>query len=551
LLLLLPFAFIAGAGTALSPCVLPVLPVVLSAGASGGRRRPAGVAAGIAVSFTFATVALVYVIDALGLPDDIARTLAVVVLVGFGIALLVPSLAARIEAWATRLVPAPRDRSGEGFGSGFLLGMGLGLVYAPCAGPILAGVITVSAAQDFTVGRLAVALAYGLGSAAALYALMLGGRRLTRPLSLRSVRFQQGVGAVMLVTAAVMVADVDMRFQTAIADDLPAWLVNPTAGIEESHAVESRLDEVRRRRASDLPTLGSAPELDQAGGRWFNTDPLTLEQLRGRVVLIDFWTYTCINCIRTLPYVKEWDRKYRDDGLTVIGVHTPEFPFERDPGNVEDAIEQSNIRYPVKQDNDYGTWDAFGNEYWPAKYLIDATGHVRYAHFGEGEYEDTERNIRSLLREAGRRTDGRGGPKHVERPSAGLATPETYLGYQRAQGFVNGPLAPGAQRFVGDPDNLPLNGFLYRGRWRVGPESATAGAGAELSLRFRARRVFLVMGSEGRARSVGVTLDGRSLPEVRVRRHRLYRLVDLDAAGEHLLTLDFERGLEGYAFTFG
>ena len=507
-------------------------------------------ATGIAVSFTFATVALVYLIDALGLPDDIARTIAVVVLIGFGIALLVPAVAARIEAWATRYVPAPTGRPGDGFASGFALGAGLGLVYAPCAGPILAGVITVSAAQDFTVGRLAVALAYGLGSAVALYALMLGGRRVTRRLSARSIRFQQGIGAVMLATAVLIVADLDTRFQTAIADDLPSWLVNPTGGIEESHAVESRLDDVRRQRASNLPVLGSAPELVQAGGQWFNSDPLTLKSLRGRVVLIDFWTYTCINCIRTLPYVKEWDHKYRDDGLTVIGVHTPEFPFERDAGNVEDAIEQNDIRYPVKQDNDYGTWDAFGNQYWPAKYLIDASGHVRFVHFGEGGYDETEDNIRSLLREAGRRADGRGAPGGVERPSAGLATPETYLGSARAQGFVNGVIEPGTQRFVGNPDELPLNGFLYRGAWAIHDEFARAGAGAQLSLRFRARRVFLVMGSDSR-RAVHVRLDGRPMPDVHVRRHRLYRLVDLDSVGEHTLTLDFDPGVEGYAFTFG
>ena len=232
----------------------------------------------------------------------------------------------------------------------------------------------------------------------------------------------------MLVTAALMAADLDTRFQTTIADDLPSWLVNPTAEIEESHAVESRLDDVRRQRASDLPGARERPELDQGGGQWFNTDPLTLRRLRGRVVLIDFWTYTCINCIRTLPYVKEWDHKYRDDGLTVIGVHTPEFPFERDAGNVEDAIAQSDIRYPVKQDNDYGTWDAFGNQYWPAKYLIDATGHVRYAHFGEGDYEETSR---TSAHSCARRVAGPTGPvapRQVERPSAGLATPETYLG---------------------------------------------------------------------------------------------------------------------------
>jgi cytochrome c biogenesis protein CcdA/thiol-disulfide isomerase/thioredoxin len=547
--LLLIFAFVAGAGTALSPCVLPVLPVALSAGATGGRRRPVGVVTGLTLTFTFSTVALVYVIDALGLPDDLARNIAIVVLAGFGISLLVPSLSARFEAWASRIGAKPRNTEGSGFWSGLLLGASLGFVYAPCAGPILAGVITVSASQDFTAGRLAVAIAYGLGSGVALYALLLGGRRVISRLSPRSGVFQQAMGLVMVCVAVAMSFDLDTRFQTAIADDLPSFLVNPTEGIEESEAVESRLDDVRR--PSGLPVLGTAPELDPGGGRWFNSDPLTLEALRGRVVLIDFWTYTCINCIRTLPYLKSWDRKYRDDGLTIIGVHTPEFPFERDAGNVEDAIDQSDIEYAVKQDNDYGTWDAFGNQYWPAKYLIDADGEVRYAHFGEGEYEETERNIRSLLREAGRRSDGRGRPSRVETPSAGLATPETYLGYERAEGFLNGELTPGTRTFSGGAPELPLNGFLYQGTWTIDGESATAGAGARLSLRFRARRVFLVLGSEGRQRSVSLTLDGKPLRAVRVRAHKLYRLVELPRVGEHTLTLDFEPGIEGYAFTFG
>lgn len=548
--LLLIFAFVAGAGTALSPCVLPVLPVALSAGATGGRRRPLGVVTGLTLTFTFSVIALVYVIDALGLPDDLARTLAIVVLAGFGIALLIRPLAARFEALASRLGVRPRDSGGSGFWSGALLGGGLGFVYAPCAGPILAGVITASASQDFTAGRLAVAIAYGLGSGVALYVLMLGGRRLVSRLSPHSGHFQHAVGVIMIAAAVAVAADLDTRFQTAVADDLPSFLVNPTGGIEESQAVESRLDDVRS-RPSGLPVLGTAPELDQGGGRWFNSEPLTLRGLRGRVVLIDFWTYTCINCIRTLPYVKDWDRKYRDDGLTIIGIHTPEFPFERDAGNVEDAIEQSDIRYPVKQDNDYGTWEAFANQYWPAKYLIDARGHVRYAHFGEGEYAETERNIRRLLREAGRRSDGRGRPSHVERPSAGLATPETYLGYERAEGFLNGPLSPGTQTFSGGAPRLPLNGFLYQGRWTIDAESATARAGARLSLRFRARRVFLVLGSEGRRRSLDLRLDGKPLRPVRVRAHRLYRLVDLPRVGEHTLTLDFEPGISGYAFTFG
>src|SRR5262245_61381676 len=222
MVLLMLFALVAGAGTALSPCVLPILPAVLSAGVTGGRRRPLGVATGLAISFTFATVALVYVIDALGLPDDIARNIAIVVLLTFGIALLFPAIGDRIEAWASRVAPGPARFRGDGFGSGLVVGASLGLVYAPCAGPILAGVITVSAAQDFTAGRLAVALSYAIGSALVIYALLLGGRRLADRLAPIRGQVQMAMGAVMICVAVVMAADLDTRFQTAIADDLPS-----------------------------------------------------------------------------------------------------------------------------------------------------------------------------------------------------------------------------------------------------------------------------------------------------------------------------------------
>jgi cytochrome c biogenesis protein CcdA/thiol-disulfide isomerase/thioredoxin len=416
--LLIVFAFVAGAATAVSPCVLPVLPVALSAGVTGGRRRPLGVVTGLALSFTFATVALVYVIDALGLPDDLVRTLAIVVLLGFGLGLLIPPLGARLEAALTRLVPTGARRpagSGEGFGSGLVLGLSLGLVYAPCAGPILAGVITVSAAQSFTAGRLAVALAYGVGTAVVLYVLMLGGRRLTRRLSWQSGRLQLATGAVMVLVAGLMLGDYDLRFQTAIANDLPAFLVNPSKDLEESAAASERLADLRGDRGPDrrvrrhskgepLPVLGVAPGFEGTQ-RWFNTPggrPLTLDGLRGHPVLVDFWTYTCINCIRTLPYLKAWDRRYRRAGLVIVGVHTPEFPFERDESNVRDAIAQNDLRYPVVQDNDYAVWQAYQNQYWPASYFIDAEGRVRYVHFGEGDYAGKEQVIRELLKEAGR-----------------------------------------------------------------------------------------------------------------------------------------------------
>src|SRR6478609_312855 len=232
--LLVLFGFIAGAATALSPCVLPVLPIALSAGATGGRRRPLGIVAGLAVSFTFATVALVYVIAALGLPDDFLRKLAIAVLIGFGLTLMPPPLAARVEAWLSRLgahAGGPRT-AGDGFWSGTVVGLSLGLVYAPCAGPILAGVITVSAAQSFTAGRLTVALAYGIGSAIVLYALMVGGRRLVRRLNRNAGRFQMATGVVMVLVAIAMWANLDTRFQTAIAAHLPSVLVDPAQKLE-------------------------------------------------------------------------------------------------------------------------------------------------------------------------------------------------------------------------------------------------------------------------------------------------------------------------------
>jgi len=550
--LLILFGFVAGAGTALSPCVLPVLPIALSAGATGGRRRPLGVVIGLAISFTFATVALVYLIAALGLPNDLLRKLAIAVLLGFGVSLMVPPLAARIEAAMSGLAGrlGVGGRRGDGFWSGILVGGSLGFVYAPCAGPILAGVITVSASQSFTAGRLAVALSYGAGSAVVLYFLMLGGRRLIAPLSRRGAGFQVAMGAVMVLVALAMIGNYDVRFQNRIASDLPSVLVDPTEGLEQVAVAHG-------------PVPGTAPEFVD-NQRWFNTPgdkPLTLRSLRGRVVLVDFWTYTCINCLRTLPYLTAWDRTYRRDGLTIVGVHSPEFPFEKDAGNVEEAIERNGIHYPVVQDNDLATWTAYHNQFWPAEYFIDARGRIRYTHFGEGEYGKKEQIIRRLLAEAGRPVARRESGAHGLAPSPTVTTPETYLGAARAERFVNPVLSPGPHDF-GDPPRPAVNEFAYRGRWRITLESATAGAGAALDLHFGARRVYLVLGSSGRTRRMRVLLDGRPIPAnvagsdvhggiVDVTAQRLYNLVDLPRSGSHLLQLEPEAGVSGYAFTFG
>jgi cytochrome c biogenesis protein CcdA/thiol-disulfide isomerase/thioredoxin len=584
MVLLILFGFIAGAATALSPCVLPVLPIALSAGATGGRRRPLGIVAGLAVSFTFATVALVYVISALGLPNDFLRKLAIVVLLGFGITLMIPKLAARLEAWMSQFASRAgvAKGKGDGFWSGTAVGASLGLVYAPCAGPILAAVITVSASQSFSTGRLAVALSYGIGSAVVLYFLMLGGRKVVRPLAQRGVGLQIAMGGVMVVVALAMLGNYDIRFQNQIASSLPSFLVNPTKGLEDTASAKTALADIRGdgshgvgSEASgaapetgadgklDLPVLGVAPEF-VGNERWFNTPgdkPLTLSGLRGRIVLVDFWTYSCINCIRTLPYLKAWDAKYRKDGLTIVGVHTPEFPFEREASNVEMAIEENGIRYPVVQDNEQATWNAYGNQYWPAEYFIDAQGRVRYVHFGEGEYGEKEKVIRDLLAEAGKTVKGGETQVHAVTPSRTVTTPETYLGAARAERFTNSMLSPGSHDFTA-PKSLPANEFAYHGKWNIALDSATAEAGASLDLNFGARRVYLVLGSPGQARKVKVLLDGQPIsgPDsgsdvhggiVTVTGQRLYNLVDLPRVGHHVLTLEPEAGVDGYAFTFG
>jgi cytochrome c biogenesis protein CcdA/thiol-disulfide isomerase/thioredoxin len=582
MVLLLGFALVAGFATCLSPCVLPVLPAVLSGGTTGGRRRPLGIVTGLVVSFTFAVVALVYVISALGLPNDLMRTFAVAILLVFGLSLIVPALSARFEAWLSRFGRVSASPSGEGFGSGLVLGFGLGFLYAPCAGPILAGVITVSAAQSFTAGRLAVALAYALGSALALYLIMLGGRRVTGPIVRRSHRVQQALGVLMIVVAVLVYAQVDVRFQTAVAANLPSFLSGPADSLQERAAASGLLDDLNgplthpiglaeAEQGKPLPNLGQAPELTGTQ-EWFNTpdgEPLSIRALtrgQGRVVLIDFWTYTCINCIRTFPHLRALNSAYRDDGLTIIGVHSPEFPFEKEAGNVAAAIDQNDLTYPVVQDNELATWDAFHNAFWPADYLIDANGDLRYIHFGEGDYEANEAAIRSLLAEAGEQKLDSNARARTERAAAGVRTPEAYLGAARAQGFVNPflgqPISPGIHDYQPFRQVLPPNALVYEGPWEVTDEGATALDGARLRLDFTARRVFLVMGSPEGSRSVRVLLDGKPIPDrlagddvrravASVDQERLYRLVELPRAERHELTLLPEGGISGYAFTFG
>jgi cytochrome c biogenesis protein CcdA/thiol-disulfide isomerase/thioredoxin len=583
--LLMVFAFIAGAGTAITPCVLPVLPALLSASAVGGRRRPLGIVSGLAGAFTIAIVALAQLVKGVGLASGAARTLSIVVLFGFGLVMLIPELAARVQAPLSRLARfGPRTR-GDGFWSGVGVGAALGFVCAPCAGPILAAVTSVSASGGASARVVAVAVAFAIGLSAVLLLYALGGRvvieRIKRTAKGHVV--ERTLGIVLLATGVVMASNLDVRFEEALAKDrsLPAFLVDPTRSLENSSAVQNRLAQLRpaspfavRQQQlaaahttgvpSSLPRLGAAPEFTNTQ-RWFNTPgdrPLSLARLRGHVVLVDFWTYTCINCIRTLPFLKGLYAAYHRYGLEIVGVETPEFTFEQDAGNVQQAVASDGLRYPVVQDNAYGTWNAYGNEYWPAEYLIDSGGQVRHTQFGEGDYKQSEDAVRSLLIEAGATHLPPPMTAKAIVPSAGLQTPETYLNSDRAQGFVT-PLRPGVSTYTG-ARQLTLNEFALTGSWSVSKQSATpTGAGASIEARFEAARVYLVLTSAANAaRRVEVLLDGRPITAreagsdvhgalVTVKGQRLYSLVSLRSAQQHTLTVEIPPGVSAYDFTFG
>jgi cytochrome c biogenesis protein CcdA/thiol-disulfide isomerase/thioredoxin len=595
MLVLLGFAVLAGAGTALSPCVLPVLPALLSAGGVGGRRRPLGIVLGLSITFTVTIVGVAKVVDGVGLGSDPLRIVAIVVLFVFGAALLLPDVTDRIEAPLSRLARfGPRSR-GDGFLSGLLVGGALGFVYTPCASPILAAVISVSAASGKTV---VIALAYALGSAVVLLALTLGGRRLFDRVRKagRGPLLQRALGVIMIVTAVAIITNLDVNFDQFVAQHIPD--VNLTASLECSETVTKRLHEISGHQpkfapangsstcggsgssvkaapanasqatllaaADGLKKLGPAPEFNETQD-WFNTPgqkPLSLASLHGRVVLIDFWTYTCINCIRTLPYLKAWDATYRHDGLTIVGVETPEFAFEHDANNVSNAIKQFGLKYPVVQDNEMGTWNAYGNEYWPADYLIDAKGQVRYAAFGEGDYDKTETAIRALLAEKGSQIGGKSRPTNVVVPSE-QATPETYLGTARADGWIDEPRNGTHDYGVAPTGSLSLNDFAFSGTWDIASQPATAVSSAGIDVEFEAKNVYLVLSSAGETpRPVQVLLDGKPISArvagadvhggvVTVRGQRLYTLVSLPRDERHRLSLRFAPGVSGYAFTFG
>jgi cytochrome c biogenesis protein CcdA/thiol-disulfide isomerase/thioredoxin len=546
LLVLITIGLVAGFVTAVSPCVLPVLPILFAGGATGSRRRPLAIIGGLVLSFSAFTLGGVWLLDKLGLPKDLLRDVAIVFLFVVAATLVFPRVGQFVERPLYRLSRRP---AGD-LGGGFLLGASLGLVFVPCAGPVVAAITVLGATNDVGWRAIVLTAAYSLGAAVPMLAIAYGGNATMKQLRPHAQNVRRALGVVVALTAVAIAFNVDRHLQTAVPDYVKAIQDR----VERSDRGERELARLRgatRETSASLRDYGAAPRFTGIG-QWINTPgerPLSIDRLRGKVVLVDFWTYSCINCLRTFPHLRAWDKTYRAQGLTIVGVHTPEFAFEREEGNVRSAVKRFGLEYAIAMDNDFGTWNAYQNRYWPAKYLIDSRGHIRYAHFGEGAYDTTESHIRALLAE---RKDALPAPVQIaDRTPKARYTPETYLGYERLspEQFAGDALAPddaAGYRFPQRP--LAINELAYAGQLTVESQRFVAGLRARLRLRFQAQVVHLVLGGRG---SVEVLLDGRRQKLVRVDGSRLYTLLRLPRVRQGLLELRFSPGLAAYAFTFG
>ena len=580
-MLIVLLAYFGGVLTILSPCILPVLPFVFARADRGFARGALPLLVGMALTFaavaTLAAVGGGWAVRA----NEVGRWLALALLAVFGLALILPTISDRMTrplvAFGSRLSERSANRpGGDSVGSSLVLGAATGLLWAPCAGPILGIIFTAAAIEGATLNTTLLLLAYALGAATSLaLALLVGGKVFARMKGSlgASERIRQVLGGLVLVGVAAIALGLDTRVLARLS-------ATQTASLETSLArklgVGGIAADSKTKVGADgqlvLPVEGRLPSLDGLGP-WINSPALTREALRGKVVVIDFWTYSCINCLRSIPFVRAWHEQYAKDGLVVIGVHAPEFAFERNPDNVRKAVADLGITYPVALDNDYKLWSALKNNYWPAHYFIDAKGQVRFHHFGEGGYAKSERVIRQLLAEAGRAPMTAQMSRAVARRDdeaaaaiAELKSHEAYLGYGRAARFVSpgGLVRDKSASYRAAP--LKLNDWSLDGSWIAGKQSSRSpGPGAKIHTRFHARDLHLVLASPGgRPVRFKVTLDGQP-PGAdaggdvaadgtgRVSGERLYQLIrQKGPVRDRTFTIEFlDPGAEAFAFTFG
>ncbi|MGZ8256291.1 MAG: cytochrome c biogenesis protein DipZ [Gallionella sp.] len=562
-MLILLLAYLGGLLTIFSPCVLPVLPFIFARAGLSFRRNGLPILLGMAATFTvlasLAAVGGAWLVAV----NQYGRYAALGLLLVLGLALIFPALSERLMrpfvAFGSRL--QARADAQSSVKSSLLLGVAVGFLWAPCAGPILGLVLAGAALQGANWYSALLLLVFAAGAATSLgLALLAGGRvfaMMKRGLGAEEW-LRRGLGLLVVVGVVVIALGWDTKF-------LAQFSFLSTAKTEQQ-LISQFAKSPAKNALQNAPSLAGATQ-------WLNSPELDLNALRGRVVLVDFWTYSCINCLRTLPYLKAWDEKYRELGLVIVGVHAPEFAFEKSTANVQQAIRDYGIQYPVAMDNDFKIWNAYQNQYWPAHYLIDAHGVIRQQHFGEGAYAETEQMIQTLLK-AARPELSATAPSNIR--VAGLAvaaqtassvrTPETYLGKAKQQNFASPEkvLADTTQHFS-RPKNLARHHWALSGDWRITTESAALQTprGA-LAIKFYGRDVNLVMGaSNEKALRYRITLDGKAPAGAHgldsdaegggeIAGQRLYQLLRLPDAGEHELRIEFlDRGAEVFAFTFG
>ncbi|MHB1286974.1 MAG: cytochrome c biogenesis protein DipZ [Leptospirales bacterium] len=574
-------AVLAGVLTVLSPCILPILPALLSTSVSSRHpHRPFWIVLGLGTSFALFGASFAVFKNVLGLSNEAFRNGALIVMFFFGISLLFPRVWEHIGSsisgfvqrapWMSRL----SDESGP-VGT-FLLGSALGLVWAPCAGPILGIILTLATIQPSFLHTFVLMGGYALGASLPMLLIGYGGQKMAKKFF-----FFRSLGSIAPKIMGVMtigvVVGLYFNLDTALLSRLPSTLflsnvlekklvdIKPTDSLAQA---ATPTNTASAPMPSSLPVLGKMPAFSGIS-QWLNSPPLTRHSLQGKVVLVDFWTYSCINCIRTLPYVERWYEKYKDQGLVVIGVHTPEFSFEKKVANIEGAVKQFGITYPVAIDSKYGTWNAYQNQYWPAHYLIDDRGRIREVNFGEGDYRKTEADIQSLLKEAGAlKKNVDIGANFSSVDFSQIQSPETYLGYARAENFESSErVDPDTVRAYSFPSILHLNEWALRGKWKVkGEKILLNGRKGAIEFRFHAPKLNIVMKGPGKGESARVYLDGKPLlPSlygtdlsksgiVNVQKAKLYNLVTLPSndTRSHLFEIRFtDPGVSVYTFTFG
>lgn len=541
-------AFIEGFALIISPCILPILPIILAGGVTGGKQRPIGIIIGFTLFFALFALLSGELIRHIGINLDIVRKISYVLIALFGLILISDNLSQIFSRLTQRLADKGGDyadkNQGSGLWSGILFGALVSLIWVPCGGPILAAAIVSMAVQKTFLDSFITFLFFALGSVLPMILIVIAGKKImskTSFLKKHAHILRKSLGALIVLMALLL------GF-TGIAS---TWL---TSGGDNNKATEQALSSNTLIDGLSQPYPAPALNTDTI---WLNSPPLAIEQLKGKVVLIDFWTYSCINCIRTLPYLHHWYQQYHDKGLVIIGVHAPEFEFEKKLDNVKQAIKQYDIKYPVVLDNDYVIWQNYHNQYWPAHYLIDKKGYVVSQHFGEGNYAQTEHDIRVLLGLTNNM------PNIVAEPlvSSAVQTPETYLGYARADTYQGTPAIKSLQTSLYHfRDKLEINHWALDGQWLVQAQYIQAvDTNTAIKLHFIAKNVYVVMGSvDNKPIKVSVLLNGKPITTPAgqthfiVDRNNLYPVLSLPKTEDAELELRFDKpGVTLYTFTFG